>query len=355
MNSILIIAEAGVNHNGEYDMALQLIDEASAAGVDAVKFQTFVSENLLIRNTPKAEYQKELTNPAESQFDMLKKLELNHATHRSLKRYAEEKGLLFMSTAFDQDSLKFLSNDLGLNLLKIPSGELTNGPLLLEYGKTRCDLIMSTGMGTLEETRQALSVLAFGFTDGTNPCDKSFERAFESEQGNRALKEHVVLLHCTSEYPAPYEDINLLAMDTLRKEFGLRVGYSDHSIGILVSSVAAALGAVVIEKHFTLNRNLPGPDHRSSLEPDELKNMVENIRSVEQILGDGDKIPRGREIENRKVARKSLVAAQEIQPDQPFSAENVTVKRPADGRSPMDYWSLIGTNSRKCYQTDEFI
>ena len=219
-----------------------------------------------------------------------------------------------------------------MNLLKIPSGELTNGPLLLEYGKTGCDLIMSTGMGTLEETRQALSVLAFGFTDGTNPCDKSFERAFESKQGNSALKEHVVLLHCTSEYPAPYEDINLLAMDTLRKEFGLRVGYSDHSIGILVSSVAAALGAVVIEKHFTLDKNYSDfRDHQLSADPDELKQMVEAIREISLMLGTGEKKPQQNEIAASKAMRRSAAAARDLETRTVLGESDLIWIRPGTG------------------------
>jgi N-acetylneuraminate synthase len=350
-----IIAEAGVNHNGNPDIAFQMVDAAAEAGVDAIKFQTFRAKSLVTETAPKAAYQVKCADLEESQLEMLSRLELNQSTYHELKRYSEQVGLQFLSTAFDSESLAFLTDELGLEVLKIPSGELTNGPFLLEFARTGRQLILSTGMATLEEVRRALSVLAFGFIQSTNPTQDAFCEAFETHEGQKALKERIVLLHCTTQYPASLDSINIRAMITLRDTFGLRVGYSDHSEGVQVPCIAAALGAVIIEKHFTLDRNSPGPDHGASLEPDELKKMVDTIRSTEIILGDGEKIPLGLELKNRDVARKSLVAAKDIAKGERFSHENIAVKRPGNGRSPMDYWSLIGSRSEKAYLADEVI
>ena len=355
MKSVFIIAEAGVNHNGNRDIALQMVEAAVGAGVDAVKFQTFNTKNLVTRTAPKAAYQSKMTDPRESQFEMLQKLELNQDTHRALKKYTEQNGLQFLSTAFDLESLAFLSNDLQLEILKIPSGEVTNGPLLLEYAKAGRELILSTGMANLDEIRQALAVLAFGLIGGKTPSIDAFLKAYESEEGQIALRDRVMLLHCTTQYPAPLESINLRAMATLRDTFYLRVGYSDHSEGILVPCAATALGAVSIEKHFTLDCRASGPDHSASLEPAELKQMVEAIRAVHVMLGDGDKTPRGDEMKNREMARKSLVAAQGIVEGERFSQENMTTKRPGTWRSPMSYWSYLGNATNKSYCTDELI
>ena len=307
MESVFIIAEAGVNHNGDRDVAFQMVEAAAGAGVDAVKFQTFNTKNLVTMTAPKAAYQSETTDPRESQFEMLQKLELDKDTHRALKQYTEQNGLQFLSTAFDLESLAFLSNDLKLEILKIPSGEVTNGPLLLEYAKTGRELILSTGMATLDEIRQALAVLAFGLIGGKTPSINAFLKAYESEEGQIALRDRVILLHCTTQYPAPLESINLRAMATLRDTFHLRVGYSDHSEGILVPCTATALGAVSIEKHFTLDKNLEGTDHILSADPAELAEICQASRRVSVMLGESGKRPGADELTNRDAARGLFV------------------------------------------------
>ena len=341
-----IIAEAGVNHNGERDKALALVDAAADAGAGAVKFQTFRADALAAAGAPKAAYQNQTTDAGESQLEMLKALELPQYLHRELIQRCEEREIGFLSTPFDIGSLHFLVNDLGLRTLKIPSGEITNGPLLLKAGKSGCDIILSTGMSTIKEIEQALSVLAFSMPGAMTepdvaPSRDAFSAAFDSEAGQAALAEKVTLLHCTTEYPAPFEDTNLNAMTTLRDTFGLDVGLSDHTPGIVVPIAAAALGATVIEKHFTLDRTLPGPDHQASLEPDELVAMVEGIRTTEAAMGDGVKQPQPSEMENSKVVRKSLVALKPIRKGEPFTVDNLGVKRPGTGLSPMDYWDRL--------------
>lgn len=359
MESIFIIAEAGVNHNGSRDRAFKLVDAAIEAGANAVKFQTFTAKNLVTKYAAKAGYQKQTTNADESQFVMLKRLELSHDAHRELITYCEKKGIRFLSTAFDLDSLGFLVNDLGLRTLKVPSGEITNGPFLLEHARSGCDLIISTGMATLGEVEEALSVVAFGLVQGTNssvqPSREVFQQAYFSSKGQQLLKRKVTLLHCTTEYPAPMEDINFKAMQTMRSTFGLKIGYSDHSEGITVPIAAAALGALVIEKHFTLDRALPGPDHKASLEPNELKEMVIAVRMVEQAMGNGLKDPMPSELGNRDVARKSLVAADDIKKGDIFTEENLAIKRPGTGRSPMEYWDILGATAQNDHSKDEVI
>jgi len=353
--SVFVIAEAGVNHNGDSDLAMQMVDVASEAGADAIKFQTFDAKSLVTSSAPKARYQQAATDNAESQQQMLAKLQLDRETHFRVKRRAEEHGLLFMSSAFDSQSLSFLANDLGLSLLKIPSGEITNGPFLLEHAQTNRDLVLSTGMSTLSEVKTALSVLAFGLTGGNSPSIHAFNEAFASNAGQEALRAHVTLLHCTTQYPAPFDSVNLKVLVSMQAAFGLRIGYSDHTPGSAVTCAAVALGAEVIEKHFTLNRALPGPDHAASLEPVEFRQMIESIRTVEKSLGDGDKVPHDAELENRLIARKSLVAARAIQEGELFSAENVAIKRPGTGRSPMDYWDILGHKSKQLREFDEFL
>lgn len=353
--STFIIAEAGVNHNGDPDLAFQLIEVAANAGVDAVKFQTFDAAQLATQSAPKAVYQQASTDTTESQLEMLSGLQLDYQTHHELKQDAQDKGLVFLSTAFDFPSLSFLVSELELEILKIPSGEITNGPLLLEYARSGRDLILSTGMSTLGEIETALSVLASGFLDREAPSTKSFTSAFKSSKGQAALKQHVVLLHCTTQYPAPIDSVNLRAMKTMQDVFGLEIGYSDHTTGWVVACAAVALGARVIEKHFTLNRSLPGPDHTASLEPEELNQMVASIRIVDASLGNGEKLPQGAELANRDVARKSLVAREGIIRGQAFSDTNLSIKRPGMGRSPMEYWSLIGKLAGKDYLADETI
>ena len=359
MNSIFVIAEAGVNHNGSPELAFQLVDAAVAAGADAVKFQTFKAENLVTATAGKADYQKQTTNAEESQFEMLKKLELDHQTHFELIKYCNDRGIEFLSTAFDVESLHFLVNALGLKILKIPSGEITNGPLLLEHAQTGCDLILSTGMASLGEVEEALGVLAFGLLHGiapdTSPTRKAFQQAYCSERGQEILKEKVTVLHCTTEYPAPHEEINLNAMVNMKDLFCLKTGYSDHSEGIIVPVAAVAKGAMLVEKHFTLDKTLPGPDHKASLNPEELKAMIDAIRIVELVMGSGVKRPMASELSNRKVVRKSLVATKGIDEGDTFSSANVGVKRPGTGVSPMEYWDTVGKKSQSAYLEDEVL
>lgn len=353
---VYIIAEAGVNHNGAVDMAFKLVDAAVDAGADAVKFQTFKADKLVCRAAPKAEYQSETTGVAETQYEMLKKLELDESAHELLIDYCCRKGVDFLSTPFDSESLDLLTRVFKLSRLKISSGEITNAPLLLEAARTGSSIILSTGMSTLEEVESALGVLAFGYVYPEQvPSRSSFRSAYGSLEGQQALREKVVLLHCTTEYPAPLCSVNLLAMDTLRNVFGLPVGYSDHTSGITAAIAAAARGAVVVEKHFTLDRNLPGPDHRASLEPDELKEMVKSIRRVEETLGSPEKAPLSLELKNMLIARKSLVAASGIEPGEVFTEKNIAIKRPGNGISPFFYWDWLGKVAKRKYLKDDVI
>ncbi|MDD1619893.1 MAG: N-acetylneuraminate synthase [Methylococcaceae bacterium] len=353
--SVFIIAEAGVNHNGSLETAMRLVDAAVAAGADAVKFQTFKAEKLVTQAAEKAEYQKQSSGEAESQLAMLKGLELKYEFHFQLRDYCLAQGIQFLSTAFDFDSLAFLVQEVGIEQLKIPSGEITNGPFLLAHAKTGKNIIVSTGMTTLGEVETALGVLAFGYLEWDKPSLAAFQQAFSTVEGQAILKNKVTLLHCTSEYPTPMADVNLLSMDVLRQAFDLPVGYSDHTEGLVVPIAAAARGATLIEKHFTLDKNLKGPDHKVSLAPEELKQMVAAIRSVEQALGSPRKIPQPVELENRNVVRKSLVAGAAIPVGESFSAENLTSKRPGMGVSPMEYWRLLGKASQRAYRPDDLI
>lgn len=349
-----IIAEAGVNHNGSLDIGLQLIDAAADAGADAVKFQTFHSEALVCKHTQKAEYQTQTTDKEESQFDMLKKLELNENDHKTLMAHANHRNIEFLSTPFDTKSLLFLSKELGLSKIKISSGDITNAPFLLEVARLAEKIILSTGMSTLDEIKAALGVLAFGFLMKNEKPDRdSFSRAFLSQEGQECLHERVTLLHCTSEYPAPVAEVNLRSLDTLISAFDLAVGYSDHTEGIHISTAAVARGACVLEKHFTLDRSLPGPDHQASLEPHELRHMVDNIRDIEQAMGDGVKCPTKSELKNRELVRKSLVAACDISAGDIFTADTIASKRPGNNRSPFDYWSICGELATRNYSEDE--
>ena len=354
---VKIIAEAGVNHNGSKELAFQLIDAAHAAGADIVKFQTFKAKNLVTKSAQQAEYQIQNTGVTESQFDMLSRLELDYDTHKSLVAYCKDLGIEFLSTAFDKESLDFLVNDLKLTTLKIPSGELTNAPFVLEHARTGCDLIVSTGMANLAEIEAALAVIAFGLVaeNGQAPSQQAFEEAYNSNVGQKALKQKVTILHCTTEYPAPMNEINLNAMSTLRNAFHLTTGYSDHSAGITIPIAATALGAQLIEKHFTLDKSMPGPDHKASLEPEELTNMVQAIRDTEMALGNGVKGPQPSEIKNKSIARKSLVASKAINSGDLFTKDNLAIKRPGDGISPFQYWSLLGTKSPRDFNEDETI
>ncbi len=327
--SVYIIAEAGVNHNGSFALACKLADAAKEAGADCIKFQTFKSENLVSRSAKKAEYQKKTTGDS-SQQDMLKKLELSFDEFLELKKYCENAGICFLSTPFDFDSIDFL-NTIDMPFWKIPSGEVTNLPYLLALAGTGKPVVMSTGMCTLQEIREAIDVL--------------------QANGTKEIK----LLHCNTEYPTPFEDVNLKAMQTMRDEFRMEVGYSDHTKGIEVPIAAVALGATIIEKHFTLDRNMEGPDHKASLEPQELAEMVCCIRNIEKALGTGDKTPTPSETKNITVARKSIVAKTKIKAGDTLTEDNITVKRPGTGISPMKWFEVLGTKAVKDFDEDELI
>jgi len=353
---VFIIAEAGVNHNGSVDLAIELVDAAKKAGADAVKFQTFKAGNLVSKYAEKANYQKQPTDILENQLTMLKRLELSKQDHQKIIEHCCSVGIEFMSSPFDHESLDLLVNCFGLSQLKLGSGELTNAPLLLAVARTGKNLILSTGMSTLIDVEEALSVLAFGYLNQKDlPVNADFQNAFISDAGKNVLQEKVMLLHCTTEYPTPCDEVNLLAMDTLKQTFGVPVGYSDHTQGWVISVAAVAREARVIEKHFTLDRNLPGPDHQASLEPDELKTMVDAIRQIELGLGDGKKQPTLSELENMKAARKSLVALGPISKGECFTEDNLTVKRPGGGVSPIQYWNYLGRIAERSYSIDEVI
>jgi N-acetylneuraminate synthase len=355
-HSTYIIAEAGVNHNGSLQRAFDLVDAAAEAKADAVKFQTFKAEKLATSTAPKAQYQVNQTGSSESQYMMLKKLELDEESHLKIKDRCNLKGIQFLSTPFDISSLHFLVQKLDIQKLKIPSGEITNAPLLLEAAKTGKPIIISTGMCTMEEVQVALGVLAFGHTKSNQkPDPDNFQAAFESIEGKKYLQNNVTLLHCTTAYPTPLDEVNLKVIDTMASTFGLRVGYSDHTIGISVPTAAVARGAAVIEKHFTMDKSLPGPDHRASLDPDELKTMVATIRQVEEALGQSKKSPTPSEIENRDIVRKSLVAIKDIQSGEIFSENNIDIKRPGTGISPLKYWDWIGKKAEKDFKAEELL
>lgn len=327
--SIYIIAEAGVNHNGSFETACRLVDAAKAAGADCIKFQTFRAEKLVSRGAKKAVYQQQTTGEG-SQAEMLKKLELPFEQFTALKAYCDRAGICFLSTPFDGDSIAFL-NTIAMPFWKIPSGEITNYPYLRALAETGKPVVLSTGMSNTEEIRDAVRVLR--------------------EHGTKEIR----LLHCNTEYPTPYEDVNLKAMETLREGFGLEVGYSDHTRGIEIPIAAAALGAVIIEKHFTLDRNMEGPDHKASLEPDELARMVRSIRNIEKAMGNGVKAPSPSEKKNIAVARKSIVAKTAIRAGEMLTEDNLTVKRPGTGISPMKWNEVIGRRAAKDFEEDELI
>ena len=354
---VLVIAEAGVNHNGSLDCAKELIDVASAAGADAVKFQTFRSESVISRGARKAQYQVTNTGNNESQLEMVKRLELDLDAHRVLVAHAKSCGIGFLSTPFDLESVHVLADVLNLPQLKIASGELTNLPLLVAAARTRRSLIVSTGMATLGEVEQTLAAIAWAgvATADARPTTTARMAAFRSAAGQAFLRERVSLLHCTTEYPAPVEDVNLRAMAALREAFGLPVGYSDHTRGVHVSIAAVALGASIIEKHFTLDRSMPGPDHVASLEPAELVALVSGIRDVERALGSGLKIPAASELKNIDIARKSLVAAVPIRRGERFDSSNLTTKRPGQGISAMRYDEFLNRPAARDYAVDELI
>ena len=328
--SSYIIAEAGVNHNGSLELAKNLVDKAKEAGADCVKFQTFIANKIVSKNAAKADYQKKQTESAESQHEMLKKLELSFDDFIELNNYCKEIGIEFLSTAFDFESIDFL-NQLGMQVWKIPSGEITNLPYLIKIAKLNKKVILSTGMSTMREIEDAVNIL--------------------KDHGASEL----IILHCTTEYPTPYEDVNLNAMLAIKERFGYEVGYSDHTMGIEVPIAAVALGAKVIEKHFTLDRTMDGPDHKASLEPSELKTMVDAIRNIELSMGTGIKEPADSEKKNIAIARKSIVANKSIKKGEILTEQNLTVKRPGDGISPMKWFEIIGTKAIRDFEEDELI
>jgi len=330
--SIFIIAEAGVNHNGNLELAKKLIDVALDAAADAVKFQTFKADNLVSKTAQKAAYQKQTTDATESQYEMIKKLELDEAAHHELIAYCKTKKIIFLSTPFDHESIGLL-NHLGMEIFKIPSGEITNLPYLRHIGSLGKEIILSTGMADLGEIEDALEVL---ITAGT-------------------VKDNITVLHATTEYPCPMEDVNLKSMQTIAKAFGVKVGYSDHTKGIEVPIAAVAMGASIIEKHFTLDKTMEGPDHKASLEPDELKAMVNAIRNIEKALGNGIKKASPSELKNIVIARKSIVAARPIKIGETFTTTNLAIKRPGNGINPMRWDEIIGTYATRDYSVDDLI
>lgn len=332
-NKTYIIAEAGVNHNGSLKLAQKMIDVAVDAGADAVKFQTFKAEKVVSRYAPKAEYQKKTTGADESQLEMVKKLELDEVAHKELLACCRSRNIQFLSTPFDLESIDLL-NKLGLEIFKIPSGEITNLPYLRKIGALKKEIILSTGMSDLGEIENALNVLT----------------------GTGTKLKDITILHCNTEYPTPMQDVNLKAMQTIKSAFpGVHVGYSDHTEGIEVPIAAVAMGAAIIEKHFTLDKNMEGPDHKASLEPDELTAMVKAIRNIETALGTGIKKPSSSELKNKTIARKSIVAARNICKGESFTEENLTVKRPGTGISPMRWDEVIGQLVQKDYKQDDMV
>lgn len=330
--SVFIIAEVGVNHNGSLEQAKQLVDVAAECGADAVKFQTFKAATLVTKSAKQAEYQAENTGKSESQFDMLKRLELSEADHQELVEHCKFKNIEFMSTPFDLQSIQFL-NGLGVGRFKIPSGEITNYPYLKMVGSFNKEIVLSTGMATLADIESALNLLIESGTD----------------------KDKITILHATTDYPTQMQDVNLTAMQTIAQAFKVKVGYSDHTPGIEVSTAAVAMGASIIEKHFTLDKNLPGPDHKASLEPQELKAMISAIRNIQIALGNGIKRSSANEQKNMQVARKSIVAATAIKKGEAFSEKNLAVKRPGLGISPMRWNEVIGQTAQKDFQVDDLI
>lgn len=351
----MIIAEAGVNHNGDCARALALVDAAARAAADVVKFQSFRAHQLATADAAKAGYQQVTTGAEQSQLEMLRALELSEDDEQRIAAACAAGNIIYMSTPFDADSATHLVKRIGVSMLKVGSGDLTNAPLLLHLARFRLPIILSTGMATLAEVEQALGVIAFGYLREltARPTVAAFSDILLEPEAWVELHGKVTLLHCTTEYPAAPHSINLRAMGTLRSAFGLPVGFSDHSRGIHVATAAVALGATVIEKHLTLDRSLPGPDHRASIEPDEFAAMVASIRDVELALGDGRKVPAAEEIANRSVARRSLVATSPVRSGERFSEANLGVKRPGGGIPPVEYWTYLGKKANRDYAANE--
>lgn len=347
---VFIIAEAGVNHNGDLDTAHALVEAAVLAGVDAVKFQTFRADRLVVRGTEKTDYQKVQTGGEGDQYAMLKALELSESMHRALADQCADCGIEFMSTGFDVESVSYLVRKMSLQRIKIPSGEVTNGPYLLAVARLGLPVILSTGMSTLDDVCRALNVIAFGME---NPIGDPSMAVINASRRFDSFSDRIAVLHCTSEYPTPYRDVNLRAMDTMAEAFGLPIGLSDHTLGIHVAVAATARGACIVEKHLTLDRSLPGPDHAASLEPHELASMVSAVRDIEASMGDGVKVPAPSEVANVAIVRRSIVAARDIAEGEILSQENLDLKRPGTGRSPLDWWQVVGSHAKRPLRADE--
>lgn len=350
MNGCFIIAEAGVNHNGDYDNAIRLVELAADAGVDAVKFQTFQAEKLVTASAMKAGYQVTNTGDGGRQYEMLKQLEMPNSWHFQLQELCEKRGVEFISTPFDVDSLHFLVNELDVKRLKLGSGEIGNAPLLYEAGLSRKPVIISTGMASLQEIRLSLGAFLCGALKVGRPTLADFEKALSDPQAAEILLERVWLLQCTTSYPAPLDQIHLRVMGTLRHEFGTKVGFSDHSEGIIASIVAVAMGAAVIEKHFTLDKTMEGPDHLASVEPNELGALVEAIRTAETTMGSAEKVCSSLEVGIMPAARKSLVLLADIEAGETFTEDNLGVMRPGGGISPIHYWETLGTKAKQKFK-----
>lgn len=356
-DKVLVIAEAGVNHNGDIKLAKELVKVAAECGAHIVKFQTFKAHKLVTKTAEKAKYQKENSGANESQFEMLRKLELSEEMHFEILECCKDHDIRFLSTAFEVDSLKFLTQTVGLDVLKIPSGEITNGPLLHAHAKSASKIIMSTGMSNLDEIDDALAVLSHGLCNPGHEITSLEDcyAVYRTDKGQQELQKCVTLLHCTSNYPASDESVNLRAMDTLRTKFNLPVGYSDHTEGIVASVAAVARGATIIEKHFTLDRTLPGPDHKASIEPDELKELVDMCNRVTHMLGSEEKKADVTEEPTKEIARKSIVAKNTISVGDQLSVENLIIKRPGTGVSPMKWWDLLNSKATRNYSKDDTI
>ena len=351
----IIIAEAGVNHNGSLDMAFELVNIANEAGADIVKFQSFDAEQLVGINAPLANYQRRNSGHFDTQKEMLGRLQISKTEQKQIANYCDQVGIEFLSSAFDSESLKFISNDIGVKRLKIASGEITNLPFILEHARLGKEIIISTGMANWSEVENALSVLAFGFVAEPNskPSMDAFMSAYSSKDGKEALERNVTILQCTSEYPAPIDELNLSVMQAMRESFRLKVGFSDHSAGIIAAVIAASLGASVIEKHFTIDKNLPGPDQQASLDPTELSELVTALRIVPKAIGSREKRLQTSEEKNKPIVRRSLVAATSICIGEKFSEENLTTRRPGLGMDPCFYWSVIGSPATRDYSAGE--
>lgn len=358
LSNTLIIAEAGVNHNGDIDLAYRLIDAAKSCGADVVKFQTFKAKDLVTDNAQQADYQQRNLGSKCSQLEMLAKLELSFEQHKLLSDYCEKVGIEYLSTAFDDESLDFLIEQTAIKRLKVPSGELTNSPFLLKHARSRLPLIISTGMANLAEIEQALNIVAFGLLTPSSkvvPSQDELTNLWQSKEAHLLLSQNVTLLHCTSDYPAPLKDIHLNALTLFQEKFGLSVGYSDHTVGHLVPCLAIAKDARVIEKHFTLDKALPGPDHKASLSINELQQMIVELRQTEVILGLKQKQPSAKELATAKLVRKSLVAKRDIKQGEKFTDENLCIKRPGNGLHPETYWRLIDTVCKANYSEGDLI